>query len=109
MPTTPNVPGRNAMSTTLTADGKPLPNVTTWDRFYQASLRSRVFHHPLEELEALWNAQDFAEEEGFMLYEVLGSSKGDTASSWYGGGKGARRTQAFWYEYATRMGMEPSF
>ncbi len=84
----------------LTEGGKPLPSVTTWDRFYQAALRARIIVEPIYELVAVNMAQELALEDGFQLYAIPA-----TESQWFRG-KGARKPQALWFSYLTRMGLQ---
>lgn len=83
----------------LTEGGNPLPQVTTWDRFYQAALRSGAVENPIDELDAVNMIQDLARQDGFEAYEVPA-----TPRSWQRG-KGTRKPQKLWWEYLRRIGM----
>ena len=84
----------------LTEGGKPLPSVTTWDRFYQAALRARIIVDPIHELVAVNMAQELALEDGFQLYAIPA-----TENRWFRGA-GTRKPQALWFSYLKRMGMQ---
>ena len=83
----------------LTEGGTPLPQVTTWDRFYQAAVRSGAIENPIDELDAVNMIQDLAREDGFEAYEVPA-----TPRSWQRG-RGTRKPQKLWWEYLRRIGM----
>ena len=88
---------------TLTEGDKPLPNITTWDRFYQASLRAGLIVNPMDELDALLLAQKLTLEDGFQLKEV--PATGHYPMAW-GAGTSARKSQTYWFSVVRRMGLE---
>lgn len=87
----------------LTEGDKPLPNITTWDRFYQASLRAGLIVNPMDEVDALLLAQELTLEDGFQLKEV--PATGRYPMTW-GAGTSARKPQTYWFSVVSRMAME---
>ena len=87
-----------------TANGiQALPQVTTWDRFYQAALRAQIIANPMDELDALLLAQELAAQDGIQLMQV--PATGRSGPFMWGRGASARKNQTYWFELMNRMGM----
>lgn len=92
------------MTTTLTLNNKPLPAVTTWHNFVEATVHAQLWVNPELVCDDLYHdgAKALAEKEGFDLvvhtrHEGL---HGTTHTP-----KFARRSQEFWLGFAERLGL----
>lgn len=80
-----------------------LPQVTTWDRFYQAALRAQIIANPMDELDALLLAQELTAQDGIQLIKVPATGRPGPLT--WGRGPMARQNQNYWFELINRMGM----